>query len=587
MRAATIILSLAALALLGGGGRLIYLEETQGAELRRKAEKQQAGSFVIPAQRGDILDAAGRVLAGAKRRPSIYADATLVDDPRYAAHSLAPVLGMRPSELERLLLEKRERGFVWIQRDISDATLTAFNDVRRARRLNAFGVVYEPKRVYPFGTMAAQVLGFVGADQHGLAGVEQQFDAILSGSDGKQAAVVDARRRLLRQRFDEYEPPRDGHSVVLTLEAHIQQRTEYHLKNAVDTFKSGWGMAVVMHPGSGEILAMATYPAFDPADPFPNAQVGPLAAEALEITRNRAIADAYEPGSIFKPFVAAPAVEARITRLDEVYAINGPQHKFGSRIINDTHAYGALTLREVISKSSNIGMGLLGARVGSPRLHEFVKRFGFGEATGVTLPGEHTGLVNPLASWTDYSDQSIPIGQEIGATPLQLLNAFSVFCNGGVLYRPRIVRGIIAADGTLVEDHSAPILVRRVLEVQTARKFRLEALVEAVRTGTGKRADIADYQVFGKTGTAQVASAIRRGYEPGAYVGSFLGGAPAEEPRAIAIVSIYKPSAGGYYGGTVAAPAVGAILADTLAYMGVPPEPHERAEGDTRAVGGW
>jgi cell division protein FtsI/penicillin-binding protein 2 len=208
----------------------------------------------------------------------------------------------------------------------------------------------------------------------------------------------------------------------------------------------------------------------------------------------------------------------------------------------------------------------------SALMHRYERQFGFGDPTGLTLPGEHGGLVHSLSKWGRYSTQSVPIGQEISITPIQMAAAFSVFASDGLLYQPRIVRGVIGADGQSIQDRSQPIVVRRVLDAHVAREFRLRALVETVRSGTGKRAAIADYQVFGKTGTAQIARSDGRGYIPGAYIGSFVGGAPAGQPRAVVLVSLYRPSGGRYYGGTVAAPAVGAILADTLAYLRVPPE---------------
>jgi cell division protein FtsI/penicillin-binding protein 2 len=216
---------------------------------------------------------------------------------------------------------------------------------------------------------------------------------------------------------------------------------------------------------------------------------------------------------------------------------------------------------------------MVGGRCGMERLHRFVRSFGFGDITGVGLPGEHTGMVQDFSRWNpSFSPQSIPIGQEIAITPIQIVTAFSVFCNGGVLLRPRVVRGIIGPDGATLADYSRPIAVRRVLEEATAEMFRQRALVETVTDGTGKSAKLDEYQVFGKTGTAQVARPGGHGYLPGKYVGSFVGGAPSDNPRAVVLVSIYKPSKEGYYGGTVAAPAVKEILAETLAYMQVPPE---------------
>ena len=219
-------------------------------------------------------------------------------------------------------------------------------------------------------------------------------------------------------------------------------------------------------------------------------------------------------------------------------------------------------------------MGMVGAKCGMERLYRYVRALGFGDITGVGLPGEHTGLVQDFSRWNpSFSPQSIPIGQEIAITPIQIVTAFSVFCNGGVLYRPRIVRGIIGPDGETLADYSRPVAVRRVIDERTADVFRKQALVETVTEGTGKTAKLDEYQVFGKTGTAQIArQGGGHGYLPGKYVGSFVGGAPSDHPRVVALVSIYKPSKEGYYGGTVAAPAVKEILADTLAYMRVPPE---------------
>ncbi len=578
MRSGRLLFFGVALLLLGGAYRLTQIERTQGRQLRQQAAHQHTATWTIPAQRGDILDCKGRVLAGSIRRPSVFMDPTLIDDPRLAAASVAPALGLDPAELERLILEEKDRAFVWVKRGLTDSELAAFNRVRRAQRLRPFVVRYEPTRAYPYGRLAAQVLGFVGADQAGLAGIEQSFNHVLSGIDGRASSTVDARRRRVRSEAQSYKPPRDGASVVLTIDVHVQQRAEYHLRNVVAEFKPRWATAVVMDPQSGEVLAIATLPDFDPAEPIPSGLSEGERAAAEELLRNRAIADSFEPGSVFKPFIAGPALDAGLTRLDEPFAVNGPTRRFGGRTIHDVHAYGTLPFHQVISKSSNIGMGMLGARCRNQRLHEFVRRFGFGEPTGIRLPGEHSGLVQDFSRWTTYSTQSIPIGQEIAVTPIQIVTAFSVFANDGILYRPRIVRGVIGAAGETREDDSRPITVRRVLAPDVAREFRRQALVEVVTDGTGKRAQISDHQVFGKTGTAQVARPAGGGYVPGAYVGSFVGGAPADRPRVVVLVSLYRPSSASYYGGTVAAPTAAAIIADTLAYMRVPPDssPAER-----------
>ena len=567
--------------LLGAGaGRLAYLEASSGRQLRENANAQQRASIKLTAQRGEILDSRGRVLAGSILVPSIYVDVTRVGDPRFAAYSVGPILGLDPLELEKLLIDRASDGFVWIKRGIGADELESFKAVRQARRLNGFAIQYEPVRVYPNGPIAPHVIGFVGADQHGLAGVEQAWERVLAGTPGERSALVDVRRRRLAS--DEYTPPRDGASVVLTIDTYIQQMTERRLQEAVDKFGAEWGTAVVMDPQSGEILAMATVPDFDPAQPIPPGLAGEALARAQERLRNRGISDSYEPGSIFKPFVMACALDEKITTLDRVFAINGPVRRFGARTINDTHPYGALTAHEIISKSSNIGMGMIGDLCRNERLYRYMRLYGFGDPTGISLPGEHPGQLNDFSRWTSFSTQSIPIGQEVAVTPIQVVTAFSSFCNGGVLMKPRIVRGVIGSDGRTLEDHSQPVPVRNVLAPETAQRFRLEALVETVISGTGKSAKTLHWQVFGKTGTAQIANPGGRGYQQGKYTASFVGGAPAANPRVVAVVSVYKPTKGGsYYGGVVAAPTVGAILGDTLEHLQVP---HELKDGAVREL---
>ncbi len=585
MRSSAVLFLAVSALLVGGATRLAYLEQTQGPELRRQAERQQRATTTIPAQRGSIIDTRGRVLAESTRTRSVFVDPSRVEDVEFAVHSVAPVLSLSPRELRDILQKRGEDQFVWLRRNVSDAEIEAFNNIRKARRLSAFGVMPEPKRVYLHGRLASQVIGFVSGDDQGLAGVEQMYDDLLRGTPGRRTSTVDVRRRRVRSRDDQFTPPHDGHAVVLTLDSYVQTITEKHLRAAVERHQADWGAAIVMDPQSGEIMAMSSIPDFDPNNPIPPGTPPERISSALEQVQNRAIAYAYEPGSIFKPFIASLALEEKLVRLDETFAINGPVHSFGSRVIHDTHAYGSLLMAEVISKSSNIGMAMLGERVRNERLYRYVRLFGFGDLTGVGLPGEHHGLVNDYASWGPFSTQSIPIGQEIAVTPVQICAAFSVFCNGGILYRPRIVRGVLSASGEMVEDHSRPVPIRRVLSPEVTERFRLEALAEAVIAGTGKSAKLPDYQVFGKTGTAQMAGKRGSGYAANRYIGSFVGGAPSDRPRVVVLVSISWPKAGGYYGGVVSAPVVKDILADTLAYMQVPAELKPDEQPRTRLRG--
>jgi cell division protein FtsI/penicillin-binding protein 2 len=381
------------------------------------------------------------------------------------------------------------------------------------------------------------------------------------------------RGRRVRSATEEFIPSENGATVVVTIDVNIQQRVEHHLRQAVSEFDAEWGAALVMDPRSGEVLASAVVPDFEPAQPIPLGAAGTALEAAEEHLRNRVIADAYEPGSIFKPFIAGPACDAGLLDLDQPIVVDGPVRYWGSRPIHDTHTYQTLKLYEVVGYSSNIGMGLVGDELGNERLHEYVRRFGFGDPTGVQLPGEQPGLLFSLARWTRFSTQSIPIGQEIAATPLQVLTAFLPFCNDGTLYRPRVVRGVIGADGQTRQDDSRPIAIRRVMSAAASRDFRARALRHVMTDGTGARLDMPEYAMFGKTGTAQIARKEGGGYEPGAYAGSFVCGAPLDDPRVAVLVSLYHPKGGKYYGGTVAGPAAARIVAETLTYMRVPHSP--------------
>ncbi|MBL8879774.1 MAG: penicillin-binding protein 2 [Phycisphaerales bacterium] len=588
LRSGIVLFALTGCGLLAGAGKLAYIQYTEGPKLRLAADQQHTATLSIPAQRGDILDARGRVLAGTVRKPSIYVDPSQVDDPRYMAHSVAAILGLNADQVERDIRERPDRGFLWLKRDVSQEEVDQIQEIRSKRQLHALVVQREPHRVYPFGRLASHVVGFVDAEHKGQGGIEQRFEQELQGVAGQRTSTVDVLRRRLKSRAEDYLQPRDGWNVVLTIDVHIQQKVEEFLARAVDKHRADWGTAVVMDCRSGEVLAMATVPDFDPTEPIPDGTGGAGLEAAKERLRNRAIQDSFEPGSIFKPFIMGLALDERTTRLGEIFAINGPTRMFGSRTIRDTHHYDSLAAEEIISKSSNIGMGLIGARAGNDRLHRWVRLYGFGDLTGIQLPGEHTGLVQDYSRWGPFSTQSIPIGQEIAITPIQIATAFCVFANDGVLYRPRIVRGVVSPSGETIADWSEPVAIRRVISEETCRVFRLQALAETVRTGTGKEAALRDYQVFGKTGTAQIAAPGGRGYLPGKYTGSFVGGAPCESPRVVCVVNIYKPSANGYYGGTVAAPVVGQVLGAVLEYLQVPPEKMPEPERPKRAaaVGG-
>jgi cell division protein FtsI/penicillin-binding protein 2 len=323
-----------------------------------------------------------------------------------------------------------------------------------------------------------------------------------------------------------------------------------------------------MDPNTGQILAMANWPAFSPAE---------FRTSTLQQRRNRCLTDVYEPGSTFKPFVAAKALEANLFSLDdEIFCHNGV-YRTGSRTLHDHDSgFDTLSFEDIVVKSSNIGMAIVGQRMGNKRLYNAVRSFGFGQTTQIGLAGESVGLLAPLKDWTSYSTTSIPMGHEIGVTGLQLLRAFCAFANDGLLYRPTLVREVVSPNGQVFWRQVPDEDPQRVLEPEVAQLMRRRVLANVVERGTGTRAKLSAWRVFGKTGTSQVPG--DGGYIPDAFVGSFLGGAPLDNPRLCVLVSIGQPDRSlGYYGGTVAAPAVGSILQQSLAYLAVPPEPQPTA----------
>lgn len=567
------IASVVVLACVGAGflllaGRVWYIGTALGPKLTALADRQQQGQRVIPARRGLIFDTRGRIAAGSKQGYSVYADPALAiaatdeagGNLADVARTAATILGMDAGLTEYRIRTSRTRRFCWLKRHVSDVQADAI------RRADLPGIRLQPemRRTYPLGARMAHVLGVTGIDGQGLEGLEKAYDQHLSGQDGRYNTLYDARRRAITGRETGTVEPQDGGHVVLTIDAVIQEFTEEQLARRIEEHEAQSGVAVVMDPDTGEILAMACWPTFNPCDP---------AASSPEDRRNRTVTDPMEPGSTLKPFVASGALEHRVVTLTETIDCGDGTHSIGGRVLMDTHPCGPLTLEGIVVHSSNIGMGIIGSRMGNARLHEVVRRFGFGEMTGVGFPGESAGQVAPLSEWTSYSATSVPMGYEISVTPLQLVTAYCAIVNGGILLRPRLVKALLSADGQVVESFDTPIAVRRVLSTEIACHMTRKVLTEVVRRGhqPGSNLDLYEYPLLGKTGTAKLPYADRPGYEPGAYLSSFVGAAPACHPRAVALVAIHRPNPNrGYYGRTVAAPAVKEILFSTLSYLGVP-----------------
>ena len=549
------------LGLAGLLGRCAFLQLSPAtAGWRERARRQQRQIIRLSAKRGSILDRAGRVLACDVRARGVFADPEILAEPSRAAEKLAGILRISSEDLLAKIEQAKSRRFVWLKRDVSD------EQARLVRGLGIRGIAVQSyqQRDYPQGKLAGQLLGFTGLDGNGLEGVEKQFEAELAGCQGYQRRTVGPGRRALWAPAKDYRAVRDGANLVLTIDSAIQQICEEQLKQACEKYKAKWGMAVVMDPANGEVLAMANWPSFAPAE-FGNSKA--------ELRRNRCVTDVFEPGSTFKCFVASKALEAGLFAVEEKIFCHNGVYRIGGRTLHDHGTgFGELSFEDVVVHSSNIGMAIVGLRMGNERLWRAVRDFGFGQKTQVGLSGESAGLVAKLDEWTSYSTSSVPMGQEIGVTGLQMLRAFCAIANGGLLYEPRIVREVVAENGEVLWRSVADEQPSRALEKPVAKIMRERILADVVQRGTGTRAKLFGWGVFGKTGTSQVAG--EGGYLADKFVGSFLGGAPIDEPRVCAMVVIGEPQRSlGYYGGTVAAPAVGAILEQTLGYLGTPAEP--------------
>jgi len=435
------------------------------------------------------------------------------------------------------------------------------------------GIQYGWQRYYPTGRLASHVVGFTSVDNRGLAGVEFGYDRELRGQGTTNTFYVDVHRRpiafCLQGEQDNFLPI-NGAGIILTLDATIQQFAREELLSQFKAYEAEGAVSVVIDVKTGAILAMVSLPDFDPAD---------ARRTDPEHFYNRVLTDQYEPGSIIKPVVAAIALDTTVlSRYETIFCENGHYHGKGFGTIGEyKQGFGDLTVKEIIAKSSNIGMAKIGQRLGPTRLYEGLTLFGFGRRVGVGLPGEAEGLLRPTRDWTSYSPTRIPFGQEISVTAMQMIRAFCMLANGGRLVRPYIIQAIVQSDGTMVDMRPPALQLGYVIKPEVAKWMVTQAMVAVVEEGTGTKAKLDEWQVFGKSGTGQLAGPDSRGYEEKAYMASFIAGAPAEDPRVIVLVSIRKPNVAlrkGYTGGTVAAPVAGAILHKTMHYLeGTRPAP--------------
>jgi len=502
--------------------RITYWQTVGRSALLGLATGQLRSDLAIPAHRGVIRDRNGAILATTVDLRSLYAIPGRIPDHAGAAARLGPLLGQAPAAIEKTLGSGAE--WLFLKRRLPEEV------ARQVAALDIPGLGFEtePKRLYPNGTVGAHVLGFVNDEGIGQYGVEGRYDAALKGADGRLLVERDPSSRALATGLRTEVPARNGADLTLTIDLVFQAAAERELRAAIEKEGAKGGSVVVLDPRDGAVLALVSYPTFDPA------RVAQADPEAL---RDRSIAWTYEPGSTMKAVTVSGAIDQRVVTPSTTYNDVGYAVIGGRRLNNALgKAWGPTTVQQVLERSLNAGAAFIASRLGAEKLHEYLGRFGFGVPTGVDLAGEQSGTVRPLAEWYPVDLGTASFGQGLSATPLQVAAAYAAIANGGTLYRPYVVASRRDADG---EHRTAPVVVRRVIAPETAATLRA-MLTSAVDNGLAKNASLAAYSVAGKTGTAQVPSEDGR-YLDDVYISSFAGFVPAESPRLVVVIVLDEP----------------------------------------------
>ncbi len=535
---------------LGVSARAFYLQVIQHDQLVKLAERQYNRTVPLTPARGGIYDRNGAPLAVSLDMNSLYAEPRRIKDPQGCATALAQILGEPRQELLKKL--SSDRGFVWLERCMPPDLVARVKQLQLA----GLGFVKESKRFYPNYEVAAHVLGFTGIDPEGLEGIERRYDTTLLGNTGYMMTERDALGRDVSQHSAVVRDASPGKGLILTLDKNIQYLVEKELAKAVQESDAKGGIAIVEEPATGKILAMANYPTFNPNayNHYPLSQL-----------RNRSVADSFEPGSTFKIFLMSAAIEEKVVRpQDQFYCENG-KYQFGGRTIRDDHPEGRISVAEILKYSSNIGSAKIGLKMGENRYYRYLRAFGFGEKTGIDLPGETSGDLRPVSRWYGSDLATIAFGQGVSVSAIQLVTAVSAVANGGLLMKPYLVERIVDDTGRELQDFQ-PQVVRRVISPETASTVArmMEGVVGA--GGTGTRAAVEGFRVAGKTGTAQKVDPVTKTYSPTKRTASFIGFVPADRPLLTILVVVDEPRTSPY-GGVVAAPAFREIAYNTLCYL--------------------
>ncbi|MFZ0641398.1 MAG: penicillin-binding protein [Candidatus Acidiferrales bacterium] len=543
-----VVFGLALIWMLAVVARLSYLQLFRYREYLERANRQQERIIEVSPMRGPIYDRNGRELAMSIPVDSCFADPAEITDPGMVARLLSHVLGTSADEIQQKLAESRS--FVWIARKITP------EQAARIQALNLRGIYFqkENKRFYPEHALAAAVLGYVDVDEHGLGGIEYSLDKEIRGRPGRILVLADARRQYL----DRSEMPSDsGDTVVLTIDQTIQYIAEKALADGLAKTHAKGGSIVVQDPNTGQLLAVANWPAFDPN----NAHAYPP-----DDFIDRAVSSAYEPGSIFKTILFSSAFQEGVVQPSQIVDCQMGSIVVAGRLIHDHKPFGLLSVEQILVHSSDVGSIKIALRLGAPKYYEYIRSFGFGQMTGIKLPGENRGLLRPVDDWTASSIGSIAIGQEIGVTPVQMISAESAIANGGTLRKPQIIRQVLRGGELVMQGDPDP---RRVIDESTAATVR-DIMEKVILEGTGKGfAQPFGYTAAGKTGTAQKIDPATGRYSKTQYNASFIGYAPVNNPVVTILVNLDSP-VGGHEGGPTAGPIFKQIAEQVLAYLNVP-----------------
>ena len=521
--------------------RAFQLQVLSGEKLKNLAQRQHMATLQLQPERGMIYDRNGEKLAVSVLADSVCADPTRIADPVRASQQIAGILNLDKQVVMKKILEPKS--FCWLARRISPDQAANVDNVE----IEGIFLVKEPKRFYPNGQLAAHLLGFVGADANGLEGLENKYDDILKGKPEKLAWARDAKGKKIFLRVGNNEAKKDESvNLVLTIDSRIQYLVETHLKEAVVSKGAKGGIAIVMDPKTGEILAMANEVGFNPNN------INGLTPEKW---RNRAVTDYFDPGSTFKPFLVAGALEEKTIRESEKFYCEDGNYKVANRVIHEANRkrHGQLSVRDILKYSSNIGAVKIAQKLGKEKFYQYIDNFGFGMKTGIDLPGESPGLVRPVKKWTKVDTATIAFGQGVSVTAIQMISAMSAIANGGVLMKPYILRSVTDKNNIPIKMYN-PTVVRKVVSVETAKRMT-NMLTEVVGSadGTGKNANIVNVAVAGKTGTSQKFDFSRGVYSSEKVRTSFMGFFPADNPQVAILVILDEPQRD-KWGGVAAAP---------------------------------